>query len=230
MALTDKLTSIADAIRDKTGKTEEMTLDQMATEIAGIETGGGEDYLAQRLTNTITHYENNSITKILGSSFRDCVSLVSIHCENVTLIKENAFYGAINLETAHFPSVTEMWYAAFRDCFKLKEFVVLTPQTRASGGNGESFSRCEVLEKVDININKIDDRFFWYCKALNAIILRKADAITINGGTNTFTGSAIANGTGYIYVPSALLETYKTATNWSVYADRFRAIEGSEYE
>ena len=41
MALTDKLTAIADAIRDKTGKTDGMTLDQMATEIAGIETGGG---------------------------------------------------------------------------------------------------------------------------------------------------------------------------------------------
>lgn len=41
MALTDKLSSIADAIRDKTGKTELLTLDQMPTEIAGIETGGG---------------------------------------------------------------------------------------------------------------------------------------------------------------------------------------------
>ena len=41
MALTDKLVAIADAIRGKTGKTEEMTLEQMATAIAGIETGGG---------------------------------------------------------------------------------------------------------------------------------------------------------------------------------------------
>lgn len=41
MALTDKLTNIADAIRGKTGGTEEMTLDQMAVAIAGIETGGG---------------------------------------------------------------------------------------------------------------------------------------------------------------------------------------------
>ena len=41
MALTNKLTAIADAIRGKTGKTAQMTLDQMATEIAGIETGGG---------------------------------------------------------------------------------------------------------------------------------------------------------------------------------------------
>ena len=41
MALTDKLTAIADAIREKTGKADALTLDQMPTEIAGIETGGG---------------------------------------------------------------------------------------------------------------------------------------------------------------------------------------------
>ena len=41
MALTDKLTAIADAIRGKTGKSDGLTLDQMATEIAGIEAGGG---------------------------------------------------------------------------------------------------------------------------------------------------------------------------------------------
>lgn len=41
MALIDKLTAIADAIRDKTGGTEALTLEQMPTEIAGIEVGGG---------------------------------------------------------------------------------------------------------------------------------------------------------------------------------------------
>lgn len=41
MALTEKLTNIADAIRGKTGGTEEMTLDQMAVAISGIATGGG---------------------------------------------------------------------------------------------------------------------------------------------------------------------------------------------
>lgn len=41
MALTDKLTAIADAIRAKTGKTDSMTLAQMPTEIMGITTGGG---------------------------------------------------------------------------------------------------------------------------------------------------------------------------------------------
>ena len=39
MALTDKLVAIADAIRGKTGKTAEMTLDAMPTEITSIITG-----------------------------------------------------------------------------------------------------------------------------------------------------------------------------------------------
>ena len=40
MALIDKLTAIADAIRGKTGKADPLTLEQMATEIEGIEAGG----------------------------------------------------------------------------------------------------------------------------------------------------------------------------------------------
>ena len=41
MALVEKLSAIADAIRYKTGKTDSLTLDQMVEEIEGIETGGG---------------------------------------------------------------------------------------------------------------------------------------------------------------------------------------------
>ena len=38
MALTDKLTAIADAVREKTGRTAPLTLDQMAAEVTGIKT------------------------------------------------------------------------------------------------------------------------------------------------------------------------------------------------
>lgn len=45
MALTNKLTAIGDAIRAKTGSTEKLTLDGMASAIAGISTGGGEFFV-----------------------------------------------------------------------------------------------------------------------------------------------------------------------------------------
>ena len=41
MALTDKLTAIADAIRAKDGTTGVMTLAEMPSKIAAIQTGGG---------------------------------------------------------------------------------------------------------------------------------------------------------------------------------------------
>lgn len=41
MALINKLNAVGDAIRAKTGKTDLLTLDDMVTEIAAIETGGG---------------------------------------------------------------------------------------------------------------------------------------------------------------------------------------------
>ena len=41
MALINKLNAIGDAIRNKTGKSDLLTLDQMPVEIAAIETGGG---------------------------------------------------------------------------------------------------------------------------------------------------------------------------------------------
>lgn len=51
MALTDKLTAIADAIRGKTGKADGLTLDQMPTEIANIQTGGGSPRVIDHVVN-----------------------------------------------------------------------------------------------------------------------------------------------------------------------------------
>lgn len=52
MALTDKLTAIANAIRSKTGETGEMTLDQMPIKIGEIETGAAAGVDLSRVTAT----------------------------------------------------------------------------------------------------------------------------------------------------------------------------------
>lgn len=68
------------------------------------------------------------------------------------------------------------------------------------------------------------------CVSLTALILRVNQVVKLTTGDDLFSYCPINNGgynglQGYIYVPKALLEDYKVATNWSVYADRFRAIE-----
>lgn len=57
MALIDKLTAIADAIRGKTGKEENLTLDQMVTEIGAIDT--------QAQTYILVDEDGNEIPAVL---------------------------------------------------------------------------------------------------------------------------------------------------------------------
>ena len=65
---------------------------------------------------------------------------------------------------------------------------------------------------------------FYGCSALTALILRSATMCKLND-TSAFSNTPIASGTGYIYVPRALVDSYKAAAKWSTYANQFRAIE-----
>ena len=64
MALTDKLTAIADAIRGKTGGTEGMTLDAMVSAIEAIEAGGGSIPGVTVIKGTYTHLNATSVLYI----------------------------------------------------------------------------------------------------------------------------------------------------------------------
>ena len=245
MALIEKLTAIADAIRGKTGKTDGLTLEQMPGEIEGIQTGGDtsiEDALVKR---TLTSYSNDRITEVGASAFSGCTSLTDVSFPNVTTVGASAFSGCTSLTDVSFPelitisggmfeysgieSVTDasfpkvtgiMGNYSFKQCPSLKYWqhsMKFIYQSR-------TFFGCGNLEKVDIHATGLTYHAFSGC-LLNALILRRADAICELGSTNAIDNSAIVNGTGYVYVPSALLEEYKAATNWSNYAEQFRAIE-----
>lgn len=68
--------------------------------------------------------------------------------------------------------------------------------------------------------------YVFYETPLTALILRSTKLCKIGMGiTNLFHGSPISSGTGYIYVPSALVDSYKADSKWSQYADQFRALE-----
>lgn len=65
MALIDKLTNIAEAIRGKTGGTDLLTLDQMATAISSITGAGGADIHIETL---ITFAQDMKIDEILNAA------------------------------------------------------------------------------------------------------------------------------------------------------------------
>lgn len=73
MALTNKLTNIADAIRNKTGKTDLLTLDEMPVEIESIQ-GGGEGLERQEATissSYVSGFFSNSTASTLDNAWKN---------------------------------------------------------------------------------------------------------------------------------------------------------------
>ena len=101
-----------------------------------------------------------------------------------------------------------------------------------SVGN-HAFVLCSNLEKADFyKVESFGDGAFYNAKALKTLIIRTQTMCTMTNPRSMFGykigadyRGPIALGTGYIYVPSALVDTYKADTKWSKFAAQFRAIE-----
>ena len=93
------------------------------------------------------------------------------------------------------------------------------------------------------NVFSIGEQAFHNCSKLTSVSFPKATSIgikafyncskltTIYVGTNTSTVCTLSNTTAFsrctnltnIYVPESLVDSYKSATNWSSYADKIKA-------
>ncbi|MBP3510306.1 leucine-rich repeat protein [Oscillibacter sp.] len=88
-----------------------------------------------------------------------------------------------------------------------------------------AFEYCSELITADFQaVTRIDSYAFSECSKLTALILRSETMATLSS-TSAFNSTPIKSGTGYIYVPAALVDSYKAANNWSTYANQIRAIE-----
>lgn len=131
------------------------------------------------------------------------------------------FYQHPNLTTVDVPNVTSIGKNAFTQCYKLQR--VKLPKLTSMGS--DAFSYCSKLTYADIGNANIVAWTFASCGVLTTVVLRKTSGVCNLANTNAFSSTPIASGKGYIYVPSALVNKYKSATNWSVFANQIRAIE-----
>ena len=109
MALTDKLTAIADAIRSKTGGTDALTLEQMATEILNINVnsgGGSNDQCVVSvddvwITNT-TMVDGKTVyeAKPIGNSNKTVATISLSGVRSITLMIKNLSENAYDFTEA----------------------------------------------------------------------------------------------------------------------------------
>lgn len=218
MALTDKLTAIGDAIREKTGKSAPLTLDEMPGNIRGISGEGGGGGPEPATGFVPTEWDDSGLVlkgKWLGGGTIPAAFFTGFSASAGQYIRMTQIDG---LE-----QVSSVSNYAFRYCNGLTAMAFSEALT-SLGTN--SFQGCSILETVDIGgTPSLSNGIFNSCSALTTLILR-GDRLVSLPNTNVFIGTPIAAGTGYIYVPAALVNTYKSAANWANYAGQIRAIEG----
>ena len=238
------LTGIADAIRGKIGGNAPVAVSDMAAQIEGIQAGGGGgDVLNALIDRSIVEISSSSVTSIGKYTFSHCSALTTVNFPVLTSIGDSAFYSCSKLTTADFPVATSIGGSAFRSCSALTmaNFPVATSiETYAfyscsalttvnfpvlTSIGDFAFYSCSKLTTADFPVaTSIGSYAFASCGKLKSLLLRRNNVCTLSN-TNAFNSTPIKSGTGYIYVPSALIEQYKAATNWSTYSDQFRALE-----
>lgn len=162
-------------------------------------------------------YSNNRVTSIGNYVFNGCSALTAADFPAATSIANYVFYNCINLITINFPVATSIGGNAFYYCSNLT--TINFPVATSIGGN--AFQLCKSLTTADFPaVTTIGGSAFYGCTSLTTLILRNTQQVVTLSNTNAFRG---ANNC-IIYVPDALVENYKAASNWSTYADRIKGL------
>lgn len=239
----ETLTGIANAIRNKTGKSDSIVVNDMATEIEGIQSGGDSTIENGIIEGTISTFTNKSAT-IVGSyafynngkienlsflsasiigerAFGECSRLKSVDFPMATTISYMAFYKCSRLTNISFPNVTNISSSAFYSCSGLTSIYFPNVQTIGSSAFALAY---KISYAAFDKVTDIRSNAFYRNDSLATFICGASSVCQLHN-SNAFTSTKIASGTGYIYVPSSLVDSYKIANNWSYFSNQISAIE-----
>lgn len=168
---------------------------------------------------------SDAVSVITAHSFRQNTHLTTItmNRDRITSIEAAAFWDVPLSGDMSFASLTSLGENAFRNT-DIESFTA----PNVAEIKYDTFNNCSNLKKADFGaITAIGGRAFYGCTAMEKMIIRTTTPPALED-VNAFNNTNNCP----IYVPDASLEAYKTATNWSAYADRIHPLselEGSPY-
>ena len=181
------LPGIANAIKDKTGKTDALPLTQFAAEIESISGGSGggsEDLEAFKkavIARTITEISMSDVATLGDYAFGFCTSLSSASFPACTNICTNVFFKCSNLSSFSASLCTTIGNFAFGYCTNLSS--VDFPECTTIGSY--AFSGCTNLSSVDFpECTSIGSITFGKCTSLTNVSLPKCTTM----GSYAFSG------------------------------------------
>lgn len=179
--------------------------------------------------SSIKSYEVPEIfTEIPRYAFTgSAIKNIKLH-DGITAIGDYAFYNCESLINIELPqNLVSIGVSAFGGYFGLLPMFfrhLVIPKSVTSIGmfafTGIGIGSVDLLCAAPIPAY-----CFWLNVFMDTLILRNETGVCPLADVSALDGTKIESGSGYIYVPSTLLEAYKTATNWSTFATQFRALE-----
>jgi hypothetical protein len=146
-------------------------------------------------------------------------------------IYQNVFLDCSRLSAVSFPELvtitpynaTTSQYGTFRNT-ALKS--VYFPKLQSLGAN--TFHRCSLLSIASFpSCSFIGGYAFYSCVALESLFLLGSTVATLYNknafGSTPMSDSSYLGHFGSIYVPASLVDSYKSAANWSLYSARIAA-------
>lgn len=162
-----------------------------------------------------------TITAIGYSVFYNCYMLTYIVLpNNITAINDSLFYCCKCLQTISMPeSVTSMGVNIFYGCNCLKSINI--PRNLTSM-KANMFYECYILSNIIIpeNITSFEHYVFYSCNNLLNCVLTCTSVPTMSSSGIFNNINKIAT----IWVRDELVDSYKSATNWSTYASYIKPL------
>ena len=166
-----------------------------------------------------------SLTAINHGTFQGCKGLTLTELpEGIVSIDNYGFYDCTNLALTKLPSgLTRIGEKAFYHCTNLALTELPEGVTYIFS---QTFCECTSITSLCIKgaLTGIANYAFQSCSNFRELIMPNITQIPSLASQYALLFTSIYNGEGYIYVPDDLVDSFKTATNWSVYADQIRGI------
>jgi hypothetical protein len=212
--------------------------------------GSNANELDSLITREISGaYTNDRVTQIGEYAFANCTEITDINLPNVINTSYNSFYGCTKLKAISLPHCQVVGGSSFYGCNNLEAVSLPSCHTLGTGALGSAFWGCSklsqvslplvttimsftfrdtVIQKIDfLSVNNIESNAFIYARQLDTLILRNSNVCVLKN-IDAFDSTKIAAGTGYIYVPDNLVDSYKIATNWVTFANQIKPISELE--
>lgn len=164
-----------------------------------------------------------NVTSIGSTAFSDCEMLPKINIQNVETLGSYALSGCYRITELYLPKAITLSNNACDSMSGLKK--VTLGNVKTIGRN--AFDGNINCEEIDISLNEIVGGIgayaFYRNEKLSKLTIRGAALIPLDN-SNALAGTGIDYDRGKIFVDPSMVDTYKTATNWSKYASAIEAI------